>query len=57
MANKVALRSVVAEGSYQGKSIVTRGLAGGETVIVEGIMKVRVGQSVSAQTAQAGRDR
>jgi membrane fusion protein (multidrug efflux system) len=55
--NKVALRGVVAEGSYQGKSIVTRGLGGGETVIVEGVMKVRPGQPVSAQKAPAGRDR
>lgn len=55
--NQVALRSVTAEGSYQGKSIVTKGLSGGETVIVEGILKVRPGQTVTAQTAQAGRDR
>ena len=55
--NKVALRSVVTEGSYQGKSIITRGLDGRETVIVEGIMKVRPGQPVTAQTAQAGRNR
>jgi membrane fusion protein (multidrug efflux system) len=53
----VALRSVVTEGSYQGKSIVTKGLSGGETVIVEGILKVRPGQPVTAQTAPAGRDR
>ncbi|MDP3001251.1 MAG: efflux RND transporter periplasmic adaptor subunit, partial [Bryobacterales bacterium] len=49
--NKVALRSVVAEGSYQGKSILTRGLEGRETVIVEGITKVRPGQMVAATTA------
>ena len=51
--NKAALRSVVAEGSYEGKSIITRGLAGGESVVVEGIMKVRPGDPVAAQTAQA----
>ena len=53
--NKVALRSVVTEGSYQGKSIITKGLGGGETVIVEGITRVRPGQPVTAQTAQAAR--
>jgi len=46
---KAVLRSVAAEGSYQGKSIVTRGLSGGEAVIVEGILKVRPGQAVAAQ--------
>ena len=53
--NKVALRSVVTEGSYQGKRIVTKGLIGGEAVIVDGITKVRPGQPVTAQTDQAGR--
>jgi membrane fusion protein (multidrug efflux system) len=55
--NKAALRSVVTEGSYQGKSIITGGLDGRETVIVEGIMKVRPGQPVAAQPVQAGRGR
>ena len=45
--HKVALRGVVAEGSYQGKSIITTGLAGGETVIVEGIKTVQPGQPVT----------
>lgn len=54
---KVALRSVVTEGSFQGKSIITRGLGGGETVIVEGTLKVRPGSSVITQTAQARQDR
>ena len=49
--NMVALRSVVTEGSYQGKSIIIKGLDGGENVIVEGITKVRPGQSVSNQGA------
>lgn len=53
----VSLRNVVNEGSYQGKSIVTKGLGGGEKVIVEGIAKVRPGQSVTTQTAQAVHDR
>lgn len=47
--NKAVLRSVVIDGSYQGKSIITRGLRGGEAVIVEGIMKVRPGQPVATQ--------
>jgi membrane fusion protein (multidrug efflux system) len=55
--NKVALRSVVAEGSYQNRSIITRGLEGGEKVIVEGILKVRPAQPVTAVTAPAGRDK
>jgi membrane fusion protein (multidrug efflux system) len=52
--NKALLRSVAAEGSYKGKSIVTRGLSGGEAVIVEGILKVRPGQTVTAQPPEAG---
>jgi len=54
--HKVALRDVVTEGSYQGRSIVIRGLGGGETVIVEGITKVRSGQSVTTPTAQPRHD-
>ncbi len=53
---KAALRGVVTEGSFQGKSIVTKGLTGGEAVIVDGIAKVQPGQPVIAQTAQPGRD-
>jgi len=55
--DKVAIRSVETEGSYQGKSIVIGGLAGGETVIVEGMMKVRSGQRVATKAAPAERDR
>jgi membrane fusion protein (multidrug efflux system) len=46
--NKVAVRNVVIEGSYLGKSIVTSGLTGGEAVIVEGGAKLRPGQAVQA---------
>ena len=53
-ADKVALRTVATEGSFQGKSIVTKGLSGGETVIVEGIAELRPGQPVTLHTAQAG---
>lgn len=50
--NKTVLRGVVTEASYQGKSIVVRGLGGGETVIVEGMAKLRPGQTVAARAAQ-----
>ncbi|HLN02551.1 MAG TPA: efflux RND transporter periplasmic adaptor subunit [Bryobacteraceae bacterium] len=49
--NKALLRSVVAAGKYQGRSIITKGLAGGETVIADGIQNVRPGQTVTAQRA------
>jgi len=55
--HKAALRSVVTGGSYQGKSVITKGLDGGETVIVEGPARVRPGQAVTPQTAQAVRAR
>jgi membrane fusion protein (multidrug efflux system) len=51
--NRVALRGVAIEGSYQGKSVVTRGLAGGETVIVAGGSNLHPGQQVTFQAAQA----
>lgn len=52
--NKVTLRSVETAGTYQGKSILIKGLNGGETVMVEGTMKVRPGQRVTPKMAQAG---
>jgi len=55
--NKATLRSVAAEGNYEGKSIVIRGLSGGESVIVEGILKVRPGQPVVTQPVQTGQRR
>ena len=55
--NTAALRSVAVGGTYKGKSIVTSGLTGGETVIVEGLMKVRPGATVRIAAAQpAGRE-
>jgi membrane fusion protein (multidrug efflux system) len=54
--NKVAIRRVVAEGSYQGKSVVTAGLEGGEAVIVEGSSKLRPGQPARPQAVRAARD-
>jgi membrane fusion protein (multidrug efflux system) len=50
--NKVTIRTVETEGSYQGKSIVTNGLGGGETVIVEGTKKFSPGQRVATKTVQ-----
>lgn len=52
--NTATLRAVATQGSYQGKSVVTTGLSGGETVIVEGGAKVQPGQSVIPRLAQAG---
>jgi membrane fusion protein (multidrug efflux system) len=51
--HKVALRSIEAEGSYQGKVMVTKGLSSGDTVIVDGTAKLRPGQRVTTRTAQA----
>lgn len=51
-ANKAVLRSIASEGSYEGRSLVSRGLSGGEAVIVEGILKVRPGQAVAARPLQ-----
>jgi membrane fusion protein, multidrug efflux system len=55
--NRVVPRDVETQGSYEGKSIIIKGLAGGETVIVEGREKLRPGQRVSTRTAQAGQGR
>ena len=51
--NKATLRNIAIEGSYQGKSIVTAGLAGGETVIVGGGSKLHPGVQVTVQAVQA----
>jgi hypothetical protein len=52
--NKVAVRNITTDGSYQGKSIVIAGLGGGETVIVEPAAKLIPGQVVAPRPAQAG---
>ena len=54
--NNVAIRRIVVEGSYQGKSVVTAGLEGGETVIVAGGSKLRPWQPARPQAAKAARD-
>ena len=55
--NTVELRKVVTAGGYQGKSIVTSGLDGSETVIVEGGANLRPGQLVAPRTTHAGPER
>lgn len=52
---KVDIRSIETEGSYQGKSVVIKGLSGGETVIVSGVTTVHPGQRVSTRAAQENR--
>jgi membrane fusion protein (multidrug efflux system) len=50
--HRVALCNVVTEGSYERRVIVTKGLGGGEAVIVEGITQVKPGQVVAPQAAR-----
>ena len=50
--NKIAVRKVTVEGSYEGKSIITAGLAGGEPVVADGSSKLQPGQPVSPRAAQ-----
>jgi membrane fusion protein, multidrug efflux system len=52
--NRVDVRRVAIDGSYQGKSVVTGGLSGGETVIVAGNSKLRPGQLVTIRPARTG---
>ncbi len=49
----VALRSIVTEGTYEGKAVVTNGLNGGETVVAEGILKLRPGVPVLVREASS----
>ena len=53
--NRIAVRKVATDGSYQGRSIVTSGLSGGEMVVVDGVAKLHDGQAVTLRAAQAGR--
>jgi len=53
--NRIAVRKVATDGSYQGRSNVTSGLSGGETVVVDGVAKLHDGQAVTLRAAQAGR--
>lgn len=52
--NKVELKTITTDGDYQQYSIVHSGLQGGETVIVQGLQKVRPGMVVTPQTADSG---
>jgi membrane fusion protein (multidrug efflux system) len=49
---QVDLRNVEIEGSYEGKSIVAKGLSGGETVVTGEMAKLRPGQRVSPRRVQ-----
>ena len=51
--NKLALRKVATDGAYQGRSIVTTGLGGGETVVVEDVSKLHAGQLVTPRAVQS----
>ncbi|HWR52537.1 MAG TPA: efflux transporter periplasmic adaptor subunit, partial [Bryobacteraceae bacterium] len=54
--NKVAQRTVTTGDTYQNLIIVTQGLNGGESVIVQGQQKVRPGITVKPQAAAAGQE-
>lgn len=49
---KVDLRSVESISSYKGKSIIIKGLNGGESVIIDGMTQVQAGQRVTTKKAQ-----
>ena len=51
--SKAAVRNVVIEGSFEGKSIVIAGLGGREKVIVERSSELHPGQPVAPQAVQA----
>ena len=52
--NRAVLRTVATAGTYRGKTIVTTGLRGGETVVVEGGSKLHPDQPVAPRRAQSG---
>lgn len=52
--NKVALKTITIDGEYEQYAIVHSGLQGGETVIVQGLQKVRPGMAVTPQSADTG---
>ena len=54
-ANTVELRKVTIEGSYQGRRIITQGLQAGENVVIDGLAKLRSGQSVTVRVAPSDR--
>ncbi len=52
--NKVSLKTIITDGTYQDYFIVRSGLQGGERVIVEGLQKVRPGMVVKPTDESAG---
>ena len=52
-ANKVVYRQVALGASVGGKRVVTRGLADGDRVVLDGLMKVRPGMVAAPQPAAA----
>jgi membrane fusion protein (multidrug efflux system) len=50
---RVAIRIVETAGSYQNKTVVTKGLSGGEIVIVDGAAKLKAGDRVTTRPAKA----
>jgi multidrug efflux pump subunit AcrA (membrane-fusion protein) len=53
--HQVAARNVEIQGSYEGEDVVTKGLGGGELVIVDGMTKLHLGERVSTTFAQGNR--
>ena len=54
--NRAVLRTIAIDASYQGKAIITRGLDGGETVVVDGSSKLHPDQPLAPRTARSGVD-
>jgi membrane fusion protein (multidrug efflux system) len=52
--NKVELKTITTDGEYQQYAIVHSGLQGGESVIVQGLQKVRPGMTVTHRSADNG---
>jgi membrane fusion protein, multidrug efflux system len=52
--NKVELKTIATDGEYQQYTIVHSGLQGGESVIVQGLQKVRPGMTVTPRPADNG---
>ena len=53
--DRTAIRNVEIDGSYQGKSIVAKGLDGNEAVVTSGMEKLQPGQHVTAKQSQGNK--
>ncbi len=53
--NRIVLRRVTTEGSYQGQSVIIEGLENGERVVIKETSKLRPGQTVTVRVAPSGR--